>query len=304
MADAYLELATAILQVHQRPMSSREIIELANKYRMIPDHLHGKTIHKTLQARISENIVKYRFKSPFFRVSPGIFYLRNLQDENAYGLSQLSEYVAIRRQKSPRRQRVLCIDASYLKEIVESKEEVNQSGDKILLNHSKYLRKDVADHSPGLIKVLSFTVVKDGDRILAHQIGRFSDHPSSKNITLGIRSFVTEFDIDLLDGDMIGAKRSACREIMRYLSFSENKLSDIDVMTKMHHIGWKHEEDARIAFIICFDAESYRSQILVNGRTLGFNAPHWVSSKDIAHLKCDETSRFAARLIISREAVK
>ncbi|CAO3352114.1 HTH domain-containing protein [Azospirillum melinis] len=304
MADAYLELATAILQVHQRPMNSREIIELANKYRMLPEHLHGKTIHKTLQARISENIVKYRFKSAFFRVSPGVFYLRDLQDENAYGLSHLGEYAAIRRQKSPRRQRVLCIEASYIPAFVERKEASTLISSKIWLNHSRYLRKDIADSSDDLIKILAFTIVKDGDRILAHQIGRFSDHLQSKSITLGIRSFVTEFDIDLLNDDLIGVKRSACREITRHLSFLEKRVSDIDLMQRMHHVAWKKEDHSQLAFIICFDAESYRNQILVHGRTLGFNAPHWVSCDDIAHLKCDETSKFAARLISSQDNFK
>jgi hypothetical protein len=48
MADAYQAIARKILKARGRPMSAREILEEAQKYGLLPDHLHGATMHKTL----------------------------------------------------------------------------------------------------------------------------------------------------------------------------------------------------------------------------------------------------------------
>ena len=50
---------------------------------MVPLHLHRRTQHKRLGARIGEDIVAKRDKSAFFRVAPGRFFLREfLTDES------------------------------------------------------------------------------------------------------------------------------------------------------------------------------------------------------------------------------
>lgn len=297
MADSYIDLAIEILQVHQRPMSSREIIDLATKYKMLPPHLHGKTIHKTMQARLSEHIVMHRFKSPFFRVSPGVFYLRSLQNEDGFGVSSLGEYIALRRQKSVRRQKILCVNNSE----VSNDCGVINKGDllpSLLFSPDAiYARKDVSDQMPGYLKVLVFSIVAMNGRFLAYRIGRYSDHMPSSEMTLGIRSFVTEFDIDLLNDDIVGIKRSACRELMRRLEFSIARLSDIEVINNIVNFGWKKESGSRMVFFTIFDVSRFEGNIGVNNRSLGFNKPIWLPAENICSAKIDDMSKFCIDLL-------
>src|SRR3954451_24786115 len=66
----------AILRAERRPLSPRAILAAACRSGLVPPHLFGKTQHKTLQARVSEDIIARREHSPFFRTAPGRFFLR------------------------------------------------------------------------------------------------------------------------------------------------------------------------------------------------------------------------------------
>ncbi len=61
-----------------RPMKPREILQLAYVHGLVPRHLHGKTQHKTLTARLSTDILRYKERSKFFDHGQADFSLRNL----------------------------------------------------------------------------------------------------------------------------------------------------------------------------------------------------------------------------------
>lgn len=74
--SSYLDLAEKILSIANRPLNSRQIIGTAFSLDIMPDHLHGQTQHKTLQARLSEDILKNKDNSRFYRTGKGEFFLR------------------------------------------------------------------------------------------------------------------------------------------------------------------------------------------------------------------------------------
>jgi hypothetical protein len=74
--DSYLNIASSVLDAERRPLSPKTILEAAYRYDLVPARLHGQTQHKTLQARISEDIIARRDNSLFFRTEPGKFFLR------------------------------------------------------------------------------------------------------------------------------------------------------------------------------------------------------------------------------------
>jgi HB1, ASXL, restriction endonuclease HTH domain len=74
--DAYLQIAESILKIERRPLSARAILAAAYRHGLVPTHLHGNTQHKTLGARISEDIITLHDESLFFRTAPGRFFLR------------------------------------------------------------------------------------------------------------------------------------------------------------------------------------------------------------------------------------
>lgn len=74
--DAYLQIAESVLKIERRPLSPRAILAAAYRHGLVPMHLHGDTQHKTLGARISEDIIALHDDSLFFRTAPGRFFLR------------------------------------------------------------------------------------------------------------------------------------------------------------------------------------------------------------------------------------
>ena len=76
--DSYLQVAQSVLRSTRRPMSARAILDVAYAAGIIPAHLYGKTQQKTLQARLSEDILHHREVSAFYRTEPGQFFLAEL----------------------------------------------------------------------------------------------------------------------------------------------------------------------------------------------------------------------------------
>lgn len=92
--DSYLTLAKRVLREARQPLSAREILSLAYQLQIVPASLYGRTQHKTLQARLSEDILHERERSEFFRTAPGRFFLRALQSDETLPLRSRREYTA------------------------------------------------------------------------------------------------------------------------------------------------------------------------------------------------------------------
>ena len=62
-------------------MTAKAILNAAYRTGIVPDHLHGKTQHKTLQARLSEEILHFKRDGRFFRTEPGFFFLTEFESD-------------------------------------------------------------------------------------------------------------------------------------------------------------------------------------------------------------------------------
>ncbi|MCZ8315573.1 winged helix-turn-helix domain-containing protein [Phreatobacter sp.] len=103
MQPSLLHVAEKILTRLDRPATAQEIIEEARRDPALSREIRGKTPHKTLQARISVDILKKRDGSLFYRNAPARFGLRRfLKDRN---LSRIEKNIHIgrrRRREIPR----------------------------------------------------------------------------------------------------------------------------------------------------------------------------------------------------------
>lgn len=70
------------------------MLQLSYATEMVPWHLHGATQHKTLHARLSEDISQNLEASRFYRTGPGRFFLRALQDDPDTPEALRAEYFA------------------------------------------------------------------------------------------------------------------------------------------------------------------------------------------------------------------
>ncbi len=79
--ELYLDIARTVLQAARRPLNAKAMLEMAYEAGVVPPHLHGRTQQKTLQARLSEDILHHREKSAFYRTEPGQFALKIFLDD-------------------------------------------------------------------------------------------------------------------------------------------------------------------------------------------------------------------------------
>jgi hypothetical protein len=177
--DAYLDIALAVLRASRRPLSARAILASAYKLGLVPTHLYGKTQHKTLQARISEDIVLRRERSVFFRTEPGRFFLREfLADE-----SIPEEY----RVPIPTRRRIreltpspaLAISQSQLEAAAEPNVTIDPAAICRLLqsDHCKY--EDAHLRHLNSVFIHSFVCVRRSTDVLTYRLGRYRDNRDS-----------------------------------------------------------------------------------------------------------------------------
>lgn len=97
--DAYLEIAHRVLRGARVPLPPREILRQGLASGVVPASLYGKTQHKTLQARLSEDILLRRDRSAFFRTKPGYFFLREFLTDPTVLAEYRAPIIARRRRR-------------------------------------------------------------------------------------------------------------------------------------------------------------------------------------------------------------
>jgi HB1, ASXL, restriction endonuclease HTH domain len=173
--DAYLDMAEAILRAEKRPLSPQAIIAAAYRNGLVPTHLHGKTQHKTLQARLSEDIINRREHSAFFRTAPGRFFLREF-------LADVSVPEEFRR-PVPTRRRIrelvrgpaLAIDWRELNKIVDENATIRPEKLLPLLRARRYRYEDPRNEDGNSVFLRSFVCVRRDQFVLTYRLGRFRD---------------------------------------------------------------------------------------------------------------------------------
>lgn len=154
-------------------MSSKEIIQRAYLQKVIPHHLHGRTQHKTLTARISTDILQNRERSAFFRPWPGRYFLREFMTDESLPTEYRTPIVARRRSRELKKEY-----AAFLSQC-----DVNLESDKKLTaaGFAKLVRSDSIRYaSSGVVAQEDFAlwniaIVRRGRSILTYSRGKFKD---------------------------------------------------------------------------------------------------------------------------------
>jgi hypothetical protein len=150
---------------------------LAAAYRsgLVPSHLHGKTQHKTLQARISEDIIARRDHSLFFRTAPGRFFLRECLTDTSLPEEFRRPSPTRRRSRELLRGPALAIDYDILKGSTEENVAIRPQKIYALLKAECYRYDDPRDRDTNSVFVRSFVCVHRGSDVLTYRLGRYRD---------------------------------------------------------------------------------------------------------------------------------
>ena len=112
--ENYLDIAETVLRVARRPLSAKAIMDAAYRGGIVPSHLYGKTQHKTLHARLSEDILHNKLESRFFRTNPGLFFLSEMRSEPTIPAEFKDPFHARRRTRDLDKPAALAFDKHFL----------------------------------------------------------------------------------------------------------------------------------------------------------------------------------------------
>jgi hypothetical protein len=215
VSSRYLDVARKVISARGRPLTAHEILRDAIRYGLMPKDLAGETMHKTLQARITEDLVTRRGNSEFYRTGPGVYFLRELSDDSTLSANVINEIVSFGRSRPLTRGRVLhyspicrgnSIDFEDPEHLIDT---ITRTGKYSYLEHMP----------PDDIRVGTFSIIRNEDRIFTFTVGKhssFSELIGKKSV--GLRRYIDEFDRDLFSADDFGVDMSAAREVLRNLT--------------------------------------------------------------------------------------
>jgi HB1, ASXL, restriction endonuclease HTH domain len=170
--DAYLDIAEMALRSERRPLSPRAILAAAYRAGIVPHRLHGKTQHKTLGARLSEDVVRRNERSLFFRPAPGKFFLREFLTDPSIPEEHRRPVPTRRRFRELILGPALAFDARTLACKVLSDEPIQPDIILNLLYADQFRYEDPRHRSPDSVFCRSFVCVQRGSEILTYRLGR------------------------------------------------------------------------------------------------------------------------------------
>jgi hypothetical protein len=205
--NSYLQLAEAVLKKTKQPLSASEILEAAYRLQLVPEHLFGKTQHKTLQARMSEDLLRNRERTAFARVAPGRFVLRSrLSITN----QSSDEFIAPLRAYQLKKFDVICADREELESIWKDSESFVPLTS-ILAAFSKQVPLIEAEKSMQLVHLRLLVSIKSFGRVLTVNSQRDPSYGHGRSF--GFLGYLKGVDIDLFSRDNLGLKEASCRTL-------------------------------------------------------------------------------------------
>ena len=210
--NSYLQLAEAVLRRTKQPLSAKEILAAAYQLQLVPEHLFGKTQHKTLQARLSEDLLRNRERTAFARMAPGRFVLRSRLD----GEEQPSEeFIAPLRAYQLRKFDVICANREELESILKDGETLVPLSS-VLAAFSKQLPLIEAEKSPKLVHLRLLVSINSFGRVLTLNTQRDPNYGQGRSF--GFLGYIKGDDIDLFSKDGLGLKEASFRTLQEQTS--------------------------------------------------------------------------------------
>lgn len=220
--DSYLDIAHKVLRASRRPMSAKGILDAAYRAQIVPEHLRGKTQHKTLQARLSEDILHHRSSSLFFRTEPGLFFLYELISDPNIPEKFKEIFPARRRTRDLQNEHALGISRDFLKRWRDNSDSCDLVEMLTDAEHHEAIRYVPQSGDSDYATLWTFSLVRRNDEVLSYRIGRYRDDREAfaNKRTIGFPGAITISDRTLFSQEDYGAAENALRALLLDLNLS------------------------------------------------------------------------------------
>ncbi len=209
--SSYLQIAEQVLRIARRPMSARSILRQAYSLDIAPYHLYGKTQHKTLQARLSEDILQRREHSLFFRTRPGQFFLREFLTDASIPAEYRQPIVARRRTRDLFIGPALSVSYHYAARLLQSGRFADADAVEKIASSGCYKYIDPKRRDDEDVLLWAVSALTRPGKILSYRAGRYRDdrdHFAHKR-SIAFSTLVSEMNHTLFDTHQLGVPDSA-----------------------------------------------------------------------------------------------
>lgn len=225
--DSYLEIAEDVLRLVRRPLSAHQILRAAYENGIAPPHLRGRTQHKTLGARLSEDILRLREGSRFYRTAPGRFLLRELEDDPAIPEDLRRPIVARRRRRELPQKQSLAFDRASLESALTGAGVIDSTAVLSLINRGRYHYASSARHRDAdEVVVWAFMLVIRAGHVLSYRQGHYREDRDTfmHRRTIGFYTPVIDEDMSLFDQIDHGIVSSGLKALATDLDLQDHQL--------------------------------------------------------------------------------
>lgn len=261
-------------------MSAAGILESAYAAGIVPKRLYGRTQVKTLQARLSEDVL-YSPHSAFFRTEPGYFFLNELVADPTIPAKFKEKFEARRRIRDLHIAPFLGIDEAF----------VSADGANLMHDWVSFVgaaEKSNAIHylsskreTRGALIVWTFSVVRRGSEVLSYRTGRYRNDRDTlmDKRTIGFPGVLSYYDFTLFSEGDYGAKENSLNAIKWDLDISAvamhgGSLPDPKPLGSVR----VHQDDKRDVLLIIMDWNC-PAWFEPTTRRLSLNDPRWLDLK-------------------------
>jgi predicted NUDIX family phosphoesterase/dephospho-CoA kinase len=227
----YLWVAEIVLRKHGRPLKAREIVSFGIDDGLFADREISKTPQKSMQARLSVDILEKGSESKFLRTGRGLFFLRDLL--NGSHRIDAEEYTAVRRHPTPPSENVLTVSRAGYMDVLDFQgiDVLHSERLRKLLSseHLKYIPRTLAETENDYKQFITYTIIQNQTRILCFRRGQYNRAAAFLRgaLCIGFGGHVTENDLSIFSYQDHGIRANAAREISEEIRFKSGR-PDID----------------------------------------------------------------------------
>lgn len=281
--DRLIDVAAAILRDLQRPASAREIVDYGLSSEQYSSFFCGKTPQKTVNARISIDILKYGDKSQFFRHGPASYGLRMELCRHNYHSNHKKVYIGTQRRKQVSNELVAAIST---KEIEFFSMDGLYDSDIFPLGildivQVNYIERKIAEEQFDYKQLVSYACILYEDRVLAFEKGKYTSDNGEfiGKQSIGFGGHLNHDDLSLFDESPAGFESNIRRELHEELYIFRKALRDsISSITFLGFLVDSSTDNGRkhLGLAACI---KLRNLIELETPTLGIRNLRWLSCR-------------------------
>lgn len=232
-SQTYLRVAETVLSKALSPLKAREIVDRGIDQGLFGDHVMSRTPEKSMQARLSIDILTRGKQSRFARTSKGRFTVRakltnaSLVPDTAEESNPATEYLAERRVLRTPKEEVLCVKENTFGELLTF-QGIDTAPGEILTqllqpNNLEYVARSEAETRNDAKQFITYVLVQCGQRLLFFKrsyLSRAAEFLRGSKC-IGFGGHVSAADMDMLSHADYGLSFCARRELSEELKLPD-----------------------------------------------------------------------------------